>query len=151
MLEVIILRGPAGSGKSTWVEKNCPDAVVVSADQFWLKRDLEGNEVYEFCISRLAEAHQDCLCRYVDALAAKKARVVVDNTNIHRWEYAAYLRIAQEFGYAFRIIEFRPDTVEGIRTCIQRNVHGVPRETIMKMCVDFEPDERASEIFPISS
>ena len=39
MLEAIILRGPAGSGKSTWVEKNCPDAVVVSADHFFIHKE----------------------------------------------------------------------------------------------------------------
>ena len=163
MGEVIIMRGPAGSGKSTWVEENCPDAVVVSADQFFIQTEyfqrIEGmdggptgsREVYDFDITKLAEAHQDCLCRFIDALITKEAQIVVDNTNIHYWEYDSYFKLARNYSYEVRIVEFRPKTLNDIDTCIQRNTHNVPKEIVTKMCLEFEADPRSSEIYEITS
>jgi len=151
MPEVIIMRGPAGCGKSTWIKKNCPDAVVVSADHFWIVQHEDGTEEYLFDISRLAEAHQDCLCRFVDSIVAGYQQIVVDNTNICRWQYAAYEKIARSHQYEVRIVEFRPVSIDDIKTCIKRNVHRVPAQVVTQMCTDFEAEGSAQEILKISS
>jgi len=162
MKTVFIMRGAAGSGKSSWVRKNCPNAFVVSADDFWMEKQflrepgVDGGsvrevEVYCFDIKRLAESHQDCLCRFIDAVVEGYDEIVVDNTNIRKWQYAPYGKIAKLQGYEVKVIEFRPVTLEDARTCVRRNVHDVPEETVIRMCLDFEPDEEASEVLRISS
>lgn len=151
MREVIIMRGPAGSGKSTWARKNHPDAVVVSADHFWLVEMADGRQEYIFNIAQLPEAHQVCLCRFIDVVVAGHKKIVVDNTNIRKWQYRAYAKIARAYGYAVHIVEFRPVSISDIRKCVDRNIHGVPEETVIRMCMEFEEDPDAEEIIRISS
>jgi predicted kinase len=164
MKTVFIMRGAAGSGKSSWVRENCSDPLmyVVSADDFWMEThfireegvdggEVRKTEVYRFDIKRLAESHQDCLCRFIDAVVEGYDEIVVDNTNIRKWQYAPYVKIAKAYGYEVKIIEFRPVTLEDVRTCVRRNIHDVPEETVIRMCVDFEPDEEAFEVLKISS
>lgn len=146
-----IMRGPAGSGKSTWLRDNCPDIHVVSADQFWLVVNDEGKPDYVFNISRLAEAHQDCFCRFLDAVYSGVDYLAVDNTNIQKWQYAHYVKVAKREGYTVRIVEFRPEKVSDTKLCIKRNIHGVPSETVVKMCLGFEPEDDPHLILPISS
>lgn len=160
MNTVFILRGPPGSGKSTWVKTHYAEAAIFSADQFFTRKEVvqrvEGGppverETYRFDISRLAEAHQDCLCRFIDAIMRGIPEIVVDNTNIHHWEYRPYKKIAAFAGYETKIVEFRPETLKDTKVCIDRNVHGVPPETITRMCMEFEPNHEATRIFGISS
>ena len=146
-----IMRGPSGSGKSTWVRNHILDAHIVSADQFWLVMNASGEPDYVFNISRLAEAHQDCFCRFLDAVYSGVDYIAVDNTNIQKWQYAHYVKVAKREGYTVRIVEFRPETVSDIKVCIKRNIHEVPSETVVKMCLSFEPEDEPYLTPPISS
>lgn len=163
MKEVIIMRGPPGSGKSTHIRKNYRDATVVSADHFFEKverfqRDpsMDGGPVgertvYNFEPTKIPEAHQSCLSRFISAIYEDASRIVVDNTNILPWQYETYKILAKEHGYQVVIVEFRPKTVEDIRACIERNVHRVPAEVVTRMCLEFQEDPDASLILSIST
>lgn len=126
MAHVIIMRGLPGSGKTTWVRDNAPgDAIIVSADTYFMQ-----NGRYQFDPSKIAEAHNDCLRRFVAALQERTSpTIVVDNTNLRVTEIAPYYRLAEAFGYTPIVVwvHQHPDA------CANRNIHNVPRDAILKM------------------
>jgi len=132
---LIIMRGLPGSGKSTYVKENFPDAVVCSADSFFLNEDGE----YIFVNWKLQQAHQHCFRTFIDAVTSDAETIVIDNTNICRWEYENYTFMAEKFGYRIRII--RMNFLESdIPLFGKRNVHGVPEFKINQMFERFEDD-----------
>lgn len=137
-MEVIILRGIPGSGKSTLAKKLWPKAVVVSADSFFT--DAEGK--YNFDPSKLSEAHNQCLMEFISEVTYLRElknsgtpyipedfTCVVDNTNCSLVEIAPYVAIANAFGIPVRVLSLQVP----IGQAVERNVHGVPKETILKM------------------
>lgn len=144
----VILRGPAGCGKSAYAERNFEGVERVSADNFFMRRNDESVFEYRFDPTLLGVAHAECFARFLDLLYAGRS-VVVDNTNIQQWEYANYVRVAEACGYEVVIVEFRPRTINDIKLCHSRNTHGVPLDTVARMCLNFQPDPRA-EVQPIS-
>ncbi len=135
-MKVTVLRGISGSGKSTWVERNAPNAVVVSADHFFMK-----DGVYQFDPSQLAENHQRCFRLFMEAILRSEAWIVVDNTNIMAWEYAPYVQAGQAFGYEVEILTLNcsvdmsrarkdrvpPKDVERTFIALQRETMEMPR------------------------
>lgn len=126
-----IMRGCSGSGKSTYVKKNFPDAQVFSSDDFWMK---DGK--YVFDPKRLGEAHAWNLRRFTQAvmeLSEPEATdcdedylLVVDNTNTTATEFAPYYAVAAAFGFDTEIISL--DVDEDV--AFPRNVHGVPQNVV---------------------
>ena len=138
MGKVLILCGPSGCGKSTFAEKMVVehDAVVVSADHYFTNRETGE---YKFDVRDLAKAHAECMSEFVHQLSKQQAElVVVDNTNIARWERMNYVAIAQALGYAVDIHAWVAETVQDIWTCAKRNSHGVPSEIVAKMAMNME-------------
>ena len=85
-MQVKIMRGCSGSGKSTYIKNHFPDAYVCSADDFWLDKD--GN--YKFDLSKHGQSHAWCLRKFIDYLEKMRqdpyllnpsSCIVVDNTN----------------------------------------------------------------------
>lgn len=122
--KVKILRGVAGSGKSTYARANYPNALVVSADHYFIK-----DGIYTFDVAKLGDAHSTCFRNYIQALIDDVELVVVDNTNTTAWECSPYVQGASAFGYEVEIItlECDPDMAA------QRNIHGVPRKSVLDM------------------
>ena len=126
MKKVIIMRGCSGSGKSTWIRNNYPDATVVSADRCSI--DDEG--VCGFDATGVGEAHNQCLRKFVGLCEQNDYGVIiVDNTNIQVYEITPYYRIAEAFGWEVEIVclMVHPDIA------FKRNIHNVPEEIIHKM------------------
>ena len=146
MKKVLILRGVPGSGKSRYAHKAVEGVDpnrICSADQYF-----EQGGGYYFDPLKLPEAHGFCFGRFLEALQDGYPLIVVDNTNTHHWEYVNYEKAARLVGYKIEFVEFRAFTVDAIRLCFDRNQHGVPRDIIAKMAVNFEPDNRA-KIIPV--
>ena len=129
---VIIMRGVSGSGKSTYIKEHFSDAVVVSADKYFMK---DGK--YNFDATKLGSAHGQCRARFKAALQAGKPLVVVDNTNTRAKEFKAYVKIAVEHYYAVRVV--RLDVP--LEDLYGKNVHGVPDENVKSMYDRMEPFE----------
>lgn len=123
-LQVIIMRGIAGSGKTTYVRKHFPEAFVVSADHFF-ERDGE----YRYDRVKAGEAHADCFARFCAAVEQRKPLIVVDNTNTQRWEFERYLYHAIDHGYEVRTVALTCES----DVAVDRNVHGVPKEAVYRM------------------
>ena len=123
-MRVIIMAGVPGSGKSTWVKENHPDAIVCSADSYFV--GLGRN----FDPSKLGEAHGECLRKYVECIVADEPGVlIVDNTNTTVLEMAPYVAIAAAYGVSVEIVEM--DCPVGLAA--KRNVHNVPMRTCLRM------------------
>ena len=93
---MIILRGLPGSGKSTIareLETTFPGAVTCSADQFFLSESGE----YNFDASLLGEAHKWCQARAEETCREGTNILVVDNTNVKKWEMVPYFKIAKMY------------------------------------------------------
>ena len=130
-MEVIILSGVSGSGKSTYADKllQRTGGLKVSADHYFMR---EG--VYTFDPSKLGAAHADCFRRFIDCVstppALRAALVMVDNTNTEVYEIAAYYMGALAFGYNVEIRTIDAH-VEDIDSLVSRNVHNVHRDVII--------------------
>jgi predicted kinase len=147
--KLTIIRGIVGSGKSHYVAKlrqkeNLSPELVCSADNFFMV-----NGVYVFDPLKLPQAHAACMKRFIFLLMVKKAKhIIVDNTNIHEWEFTNYRYLATLAGYKVEIVEFRVETISDVAICAGRNKHKVPQEIVWQMAMEFEPDSKAI-VFPV--
>jgi len=122
---VTILRGISGAGKSTYIKKNLPGAVVCSADHHFM--DADGN--YNFDPSQLGRAHGSCQSNFKKALEQGVTSVVVDNTNTTVREMRPYVQLAKQFGYDVDIVRL----IVPVKVAAKRNAHNVPLVAIQRM------------------
>ena len=133
-MKVYIMRGASGSGKSTWVKQNLPGALVLSADDYFMK-----DGVYQFDPAKLPQAHDECLSEFLWEVAVKPSLpsagkgknkvaevVVVDNTNTKAFEIAPYYRLAEISGHEVEVVW----VVAPAEVCKARTTHGTPPATI---------------------
>ena len=115
-LNLILLRGVSGSGKST-VAELFTDAVLISTDDYFMIPDTEGVLQYQFDANSLVVNHTKCQKAVEDvmmeAYAVKdmKNTIVVHNTFTKDWEMDAYYTLAEIYGYM-------------VHTLIVENRHG---------------------------
>lgn len=124
-MQVKIMRGMPGSGKTTYAKKNYPGAVYCSADDYHTGTD----GIYRFVPANTPRAHQACLRKFLDAVRDGCELVVVDNTNTQAWEIATYYRLAELFDYEVEIVHARCP----LEVCLQRQTHNVPILTMFRM------------------
>lgn len=106
-MKVIVMRGISGSGKSTWIKNNYPDAVVASADNAFRKPD--GTYDFSDHANRIHDAHIACFQTFIQAVLKKEPVIIVDNNSIHAWEIAPYILPAESFGYEAEILTLEID------------------------------------------
>lgn len=127
---LFIMRGLPGSGKST-VVKAITDTfrsnAVCSADDYFF-RDGE----YRFDAALLSKAHEACQNRAKDSCNGGVAAVVVDNTNVRRWEMKFYLQLAGQRDYV--VVPVQPKTAWRWNPAelAARNKHGVDVDTLKR-------------------
>ena len=149
---LFIMRGLPGSGKSSIAQSlvggECQHVttrdvfrcllgkhgVVCTTDAYHYDEWSEDG-IYNFNPERLKEFHQ--LNQHAVRFFMKQnvPGIVVDNTNIKRWECERYTRLAELFGYKVVVVEVPHISID---TCEQRNQHGVPREALERMEMSWE-------------
>ena len=110
-LNLILLRGVSGAGKSTVAELFI-DATIISTDDFFMK---DGK--YQFDANSLVENHMKCTAKAEQAMDTASAvsdvkhTLVIHNTFTKQWEMTPYLILAAKYGYT-------------VHTLIVENRHG---------------------------
>ena len=130
----VIMRGPPGSGKSSFVEmllSTCPMTAVHAIDD--LHKDADGNFVWNEPKSRALYILN--FANFVKSCAVGIPVVVCDCINIRLSDFESYLEAAREFGYKAYVVT--PDMPLSI-VAEARNSHGVSREQIEEMKSNWE-------------
>lgn len=131
-MQVIILMGVSGAGKSTYAKKLVEgnNGVVVSADDYFM---VKGE--YKFDPSRLSEAHGQCFRTFINELADRDFDLMmVDNTNTSAVEIAPYVLGAQAYGWPVKVVHVRCP----IGVALERAIHGAPSHAIAAMAARIE-------------
>ena len=157
---VLIMRGPSGSGKSSFVDKFLVDLgrldresaygwQVCSADEFFW--DTE-EKVYKFDPYKLGQAHSACFRKYLGLLVNREPVIVVDNTNVHWWEFQNYVwalaMLAKE--YKLIIVSCQPTKVTAMKEFADRQIHGVDPGIVAKQVIEFEELRSFRDTMPVS-
>jgi len=136
-----LIRGLPGAGKSTAaIAKPMESVWTLEADQYFMV-----NGKYEFDILKVELAHDWCQdqCRRM----LPYGTVIVSNTFTQRWEMQPYIEMAEELGVEFEV----SDVFDGgcsNEQLAERNVHGVPIDTIAKMRDRYEHDWKTGNPLP---
>lgn len=144
-MQVIVMRGVPGAGKTWWQEQQYPRdeagrVLVCSANLYFT--DSKTGE-YKFRADKLYEAHGQCLRQFVRAFtvwADHVTHVIVDNTNIAAVEMAPYIALAEAYGARYEIVRVQPRGLDAVKLA-QRCVHNVPAEKIGRMMYAMKNDE----------
>lgn len=142
MKQVFILRGLPGSGKSHYAQRlvddllagKSSDYLICATDDYFYHQGE-----YQFDIQKLNQYHNLNLARFIKALAEQISLVIVDNTNIRKWEFIAYVEAANALGYQVKEVvvgEIKDKAMQHLYA--QRNRHNVALRTIAKMAQQFE-------------
>lgn len=121
--KVYIFRGLPGSGKTTAAKKTGFE--LVAADDYFT--GLDGS--YNFDVKKIGAAHSYCKKR-VDNLLRQGKDVAIHNTFTQHWEMKPYLDMAKKYGAEVKVFRMPEDSIDIL---FLRNVHGVPKETLIKM------------------
>lgn len=136
-IDLILLRGLPGTGKSTLAAK-LGWCEVVSADDYFTTPTGD----YNFDPSKLKAAHEDCLERAAGLLGVGRS-VVVANTFSRRWEMQPYMELC--FHHPMNIHTTVVDLFDSgfsDAQLAQINSHGVPESQIAIMRARWEHDWR---------
>ena len=142
MKQVFILRGLPGSGKSHYARQLAKELVdeiesrfvILSTDDYF-----ESETGYHFDKYKLSEFHNLNLARFIKALSSEIELVILDNTNIRKWEFIAYAEAAHALNYQVKEVVVGDVKDKAMQHLYyQRNVHKVPLKMINKMAYQFE-------------
>ena len=138
-MELILMRGVSGSGKSTVAEKIAAEqcfALLFSTDDYFM---VDGE--YRFDPKRLGEYHANNVKRTEDAMLEKCPCIIVDNTNTQAWEMKPYVELAVTYGYTVRIVEPEPVTFDELMTRQTQRADqnkALPAEVVQRMLNRYE-------------
>ena len=124
MKQLFIIRGLAGSGKTTLAHMlRVPNKL--SADDYFY--DEAGD--YHFDRTKLGLAHASCQERCLKGMENHAPEIIIHNTFSTQWEATPYLKMAKEFGYEPFIIECQNNF---------GSTHDVPEEVRSNMAQRWE-------------
>lgn len=123
--ELTLVRGPAGSGKTTYAEAvahglDLPLDCLVAADDFFT--DEAGN--YDFKPWKIGEAHSWCRGKVRELMREGRDHVIVHNTFVAKWEMDDYIALAEDASYEVKIFRCSGEW---------ESVHNVPAEIVQRM------------------
>merc|ERR1712012_321589 len=136
---MIILRGLPGSGKSTLARKVkdvLPQAEICSAYLFFT--DHQSGE-YRFDRSQLSEAHSSCKDAAESLCQTWSPLIVIDNTNVQKFEIFPYIQLANRYRYSVLVLETSTPWAKNAEELVRRNTHGVTKEVIAKRLRQWQP------------
>lgn len=124
------------SGKSTWIEKNKEDELVIEPD--WIRRNILGHQYHrpaEPIIWLIADSFiRICLSQGQD--------VILDGINLLKFIREKYVKLAQEMGVKIRVVWITTP----MEICLARNQESpeekrLPQVALVQKEEMFEPPE----------
>lgn len=139
-MKLILMRGVSASGKSTLARKLAlqnPESVICSTDDFFV---VDGK--YQFNSAQLNRNHYKNFLKVKENMAKKTPVIIVDNTNLQKWEMLKYVIEAKTFGYEIEIQE--PESVSLDEICRRQEKRAeegkvIAREVIERQLEKYEP------------
>jgi predicted kinase len=123
-----LMHGVSGSGKSTEAARLGQGGVILSSDSFFMHE-----EEYRFDVNLLPQAHQRCIDQAKEAMEQGVSPIVVDNTNLERWEALPYINLADCYQYEVRIAEPSTPWKLDPEELARRNKGRAPVERVREM------------------
>ena len=121
-LNLILLRGVSGAGKSTVAELFI-DADIISTDDFFM---VDGK--YQFDANSLVENHMKCTAQADKAMNIAEDNdvnhtLIIHNTFTKQWEMTPYMILAEKYHYTVHtlIVENRHGS---------ESIHNVPQASV---------------------
>lgn len=129
MKEVVIIRGVAGSGKSTFAKllSDGYNGKVIEADKYAYNKDGE----YVWKQEDLGTYHRKAMLEFDECIKNEEPLIIVSNVSA-RWDsFKYYFKEAKKNGYKVTslVIENRNET---------ESIHNVPKETLDNMREKFQ-------------
>lgn len=135
--QLVIMRGLPGSGKTTYAKEITKyGGIVLSSDDYF--KDEAGNYIYDR--SKLKDSHIWNQKRAADAMVSGYELIVIDNTNVRKWETKPYVKVAVDLGYDVFFIEPPNYWVKDLDELMARDDKRVPRKTMERMLREWEDD-----------
>jgi predicted kinase len=128
-----LLVGLPRSGKSTWIQKNGGNAIVVSND--WIREEILGTH-YSKNANAIIWTIADAALRIV---LGQGKDAIYDGVNLTKETRKFYIDLARQYGAKIKMVLI----LTPLETCIERNKVGqkLPIEVLQKMADSFEsPD-----------
>jgi len=97
-MEVIILMGIRGSGKTSYAQSKFPKHLRCSADEWFTDRHGK----YKFLEDQLPIANGYCFRKY--SLSVGRMDLVVDNPNTRLWEVSPYIALAESYSTFVKVV-----------------------------------------------
>lgn len=139
---ITILCGFPGCGKSTFLDKNHPDSIIISPDDFRLA--LTGKEYFGPAEDSVW-SHVKIAARVLAGI--RKKPIIIDATHLTKGSRGQWVRLAQDIGVPINCLWL--DTP--FEVCLERNLRRqrvVPEDVMNRMRDTFEPPD-ASEGFMV--
>lgn len=138
---MIIMRGPPGCGKSflareiidTTTKDHWSDHIFSACDFFYNQGGC-----FDFNRLHIRKSHQWNQARVQSHARNGWSPIIVDNTNIMKWEMNDYLKIAVQYGYLVEIVHPNTSWSKTPDALVAMNIHDVPRATIERMISNYE-------------
>lgn len=142
-MNVYILRGISGSGKSTWVKKFLAEytgqkfVCVCSADDYL----VDPERGYFWTEERVGRAHNECFKKFLNYIYKPLLGIediIIDNTNRNDAAMAPYVAVANAMDAKIIFVEF--ECPPGIAA--KRNSHNVDDAMSLRQFNSFRPVPR---------
>lgn len=128
-MELILLRGLPGAGKSSLASILAGENDAVFSVDDYFTDPLSGDYKFEFDKNHLA--YKACEDNTRASMKARSSKIIVHNTFTMDWEMEPYFKMAAEHSYRVHVC-----TVENYHS--SGNIHGVSEEQLRKMAEKYK-------------
>lgn len=142
--EVILLRGPSGTGKSTLAKQLVGNGVILSTDDYFMN-----NGMYDFDPTKLGVNHKKNQDRAEKSMIEGISPIIVDNIFYKEWEMKPYVQLADKYEYEITIKELPIPHIDELikRQESRKNINkSIPREILERMINKFKKNITVDDV-----
>lgn len=139
MRKLIILSGPPGSGKSTFIKEQGLTDYTLCPDAIRLMFDAPQMEEYGSSISQKDnKVVFETMHNILDIRMKKGAFTIIDSTHTSEKDFTQYKALCKKYRYKMIVVPFQTPIAELLERNKFRGIKSVPEEIIIKMKSRFD-------------